>query len=65
MPLIQVTLWRGRTDEVKAQLIANLTKATVQTLNIPDDHAWVILYDVGREDRGVGGVPASKKEWGY
>lgn len=65
MPLIQVTLWRGRDEHVKTQLIQNVTKATAETLGVPQDHIRVILYEVGREDWGVGGTPASKLDWGY
>jgi 4-oxalocrotonate tautomerase len=65
MPLVQVTMWKGRNSEVKERLIQNLTSAVADTLEVPKEHVRIILYEVGREDWGVGGVPASKKEWGY
>ncbi len=65
MPLVQVTMWRGRTVDTKERLIQNLTTAVSESLNVPREHVRVILYEVGREDWGVGGQPASKKEWGY
>lgn len=58
-------MWQGRDPRKKAELIENLTRATSETLAIPTDHVRVILCEVGREDWGVGGVPASEKEWGY
>ncbi len=65
MPLVQVTMWKGRSPELKARLIQSLTQAVADTLEIPKEHVRVVLYEVGREDWGVGGVPASQKEWGY
>lgn len=63
--MLQLTMWKGRDAQKKAELIENLTRVTSEVLAIPTEHVRVILYEVGREDWGVGGVPASEREWGY
>lgn len=50
MPLLQLTMWKGRDAQKKAELIENLTRVTSEVLAIPTEHVRVILYEVGRED---------------
>jgi 4-oxalocrotonate tautomerase len=57
MPLIQVTLIEGRTDQAKAELIRTLTEAAVASLNAPRESVRVIVQEVPAAHWGVGGVP--------
>ena len=59
MPLIQVTLIEGRSDDAKTALIHGITEATVQAIGAPREAVRVILQEVPALHWGVGGVPKS------
>jgi len=59
MPLIQVTMVEGRTPEQKHALIANLTQAAVDALDVPVDRVRIAIYEVSGDDWGIGGKPYS------
>lgn len=58
MPIIQVNLMEGRTDEQKEALIAALTEATVQSLGAPRDSVRVLLNEMPKTHWGIGGKSA-------
>jgi 4-oxalocrotonate tautomerase len=60
MPIIDVTLIEGRTKEVKAALIHELTDAAERAVNVPRNAIRVILREVPPEHFGVAGVAKSK-----
>ena len=62
MPIVQITLFPGRTPEKKEELIKNVTNAIADTLQISKDHVHILLYDVPKENIGRGGIPLSKSE---
>lgn len=65
MPIVRIEMWEGREDEMKENLIKDVTEATAKSLEIPKDHVRVILFEVPRKHWGVGGVPTSKTDWRY
>lgn len=65
MPIVRIELWEGRSDEIKEELIKNTTNAVADALGIPPEHVRIILHDVARKHWGIGGVPASKMDFGY
>ena len=58
MPIIQVNLMEGRSDEQKEALIAALTDATVQSLGAPRDSVRVLLNEMPKSHWGIGGKSA-------
>jgi len=60
MPTVQISLLPGRTPEKKEQLIAKVTDAIVEALQIPKDRVHIILYEIPKENIAHGGVPLSK-----
>lgn len=56
MPIINVNLLAGRSNEVKAALIRRLTDAAVDTLDVPVEAVRVLLHEVPPEHWGAGGV---------
>lgn len=60
MPIINVQIWPGRSNEVKEKLIKGLTDITVQVMNVPPEAVSVIINEVEKTNWGVGGVPFSK-----
>lgn len=58
--LFRVLLISGRTEEVKAKLIAALDQASTQTLGIDSAQVRVVLFDVPSTDMGVAGGVSAK-----
>jgi 4-oxalocrotonate tautomerase len=61
MPLAQITLWEGRSEEKREELIQKVTDAIQETLDCPRQAVTVVLQEVPKADWGQGGVPASKR----
>ncbi|MCM2327491.1 MAG: 4-oxalocrotonate tautomerase [Lysobacter sp.] len=56
MPLIQVELFEGRTDDQKREYAKALTEASVRVLGIEPGAVDVIFREVRRSDWATGGV---------
>lgn len=59
MPLVQVTMVRGRTVEQKHALIASVSAAVADSLGTPIERVRVAIYEVGPDEWGIGGQPYS------
>jgi 4-oxalocrotonate tautomerase len=59
MPLIQVHLLKGRTDQQKRRLIQELTNVMVDVLGSDPVRVNVVVNEVDAENWGRGGVPLS------
>lgn len=57
MPFIDVTMIEGRSNTVKAELIAKLTQAAAETTGAPIETIRVVLREVPGHHWGVGGAP--------
>lgn len=60
MPLIHVEMLEGRSEEIKEQLIAELTDTTVSVLGVNRESIRVVLVDVPKSHWGIGGVTAKE-----
>lgn len=60
MPLVNIDLIEGRTNEQKKELISEISKC-FEKIGIPKDKVHVILNEVKKENWGFNGVPAT--EW--
>lgn len=60
MPLVQVYVWKGFSEEAKRELIKGITRVFAE-LKVPAEAVEVLIHEVSRENWGVGGVPASEK----
>ena len=56
MPIIQVQVLEGRSDEKIKELIAGITDTTVRTLEVNPEQVRVIIQIVSPKHWGVGGV---------
>lgn len=61
MPIINVQMWAGRTDDAKERLIKGITDATASALEIDAEAVTVILTEVEKKHWGAAGLPATKK----
>lgn len=57
MPLAQLYIGPGRSQEVKQQLIENVTRAMQDTLGPLQQPVWVVINEVPLSQWGVDGTP--------
>ena len=55
MALVTANLIHGRSDELKAALIAAVANAVEQSTGISTQNVRVVLYDIPNTDLGVAG----------
>jgi len=60
MPICQVYLLEGRTVEQKRKLIAKLTEAMCESVNVQPQAVRVILTEMPKEHFGIGGQSAGE-----
>lgn len=58
MPLVQVSMLEGRTEEQKSALIAAVTDAIMAAVGVPRDSVRVVIYDVPKTNWGIDGTSA-------
>ena len=64
MPIINIKLLKGRSDETLQSLAAALTEVTVQSLAAEPDRVRVILEEIDPKRWAVGGVLISDRRGG-
>ena len=62
MPVVNVAMYAGRTDQQKSDLAKAITKAISETAGIPDSATTIIFQDVEKTEWAVGGVMASEDQ---
>ncbi len=62
MPLVRIDMLAGRSREAKDALIANVTKAVVESVGCPVEAVTVILYEVDKADWARGGVSHAARQ---
>ncbi|PCD01114.1 2-hydroxymuconate tautomerase [Halopseudomonas pelagia] len=60
MPIAQLHILEGRTDEQKEILIREVSEAISRALDSPMPSIRVIISEMPRTHFGIGGEPASK-----
>lgn len=61
MPFVRIDMLEGRTPAQKESLVAAVTRALVEIAGAPEDHVWVVINEVKKENWAAGGVLLSKK----
>ncbi|MEE4463295.1 MULTISPECIES: tautomerase family protein [Azotobacter] len=61
MPIMQVYLIEGRSEEQKARLIDALTRATVDALDAPIESVRVVITEVPSSNFGIAGQTAKQR----
>ena len=62
MPVVNVAMYAGRTDQQKSDLAKAITKAISETAGIPDSATTIIFQDVEKTEWAVGVVMASEDQ---
>ena len=57
MPIIHVNIIEGRQKEKVTQLIENITKTTVETLDAPRESVRVLVTETPASHWGIAGKP--------
>lgn len=60
MPIAQINIMEGRTDEQKEQLIRNVTTAIMESLDAPEQTVRVLINEMPKTHFGIGGQSAHK-----
>ena len=60
MPIIQVNMMEGRSDEQKESLISELTQACVRALDAPQQSVRIMINEMPKQHFGIGGDSAKK-----
>jgi 4-oxalocrotonate tautomerase len=60
MPIMNVFLVEGRTDEQKAKLIAALTDAAIESIGAPRETVRVLITEMPNTQFGIGGKTAKE-----
>jgi 4-oxalocrotonate tautomerase len=60
LPIVNVALYAGRTDQQKADLAKAITTAISETAGVPDSATTIIFQDVEKASWSVGGEMMSE-----
>lgn len=60
MPIIDVTLVGGSTDEQREKFMEKVTEAAVESFEVPENIVRCIIRDVPKTHYSVAGVPKYK-----
>ena len=60
MPIIVAHILEGRSKELKADLIRNITEAVVATLHVQAEQVRVVINEMQKDQYGIGGKTAEE-----
>lgn len=63
MPIAQINIIEGRSDEQKEKLIKKVTQAIHEAIDAPEQNVRVIINEMPKQHFGIGGESV-KKRWG-
>ena len=62
VPIVQISLMRGRTEEQKSKAAAAITQILHEHLNSTPDHTYVVFQDVEPSNWAIAGKLLSEKK---
>jgi 4-oxalocrotonate tautomerase len=60
LPVVQVTVWAGISEENKKKMVEGITKV-IEEIGVPREAVTVIIYEVPKTDWASGGQLHSEK----
>ncbi|QKJ21688.1 2-hydroxymuconate tautomerase [Poseidonibacter lekithochrous] len=60
MPIAQINIIEGRSDEQKEKLIAKVTQAIHEAIDAPEANVRVIINEMPKQHFGIGGQSVKK-----
>lgn len=61
MPIIQINMMEGRSDQQKKRLVEQVTDAVVSAIDAPRENVRILIHELGPYDFAVAGVPAAER----
>lgn len=61
MPIVQIHLLEGRSEEKKRALVKKVTEAICETVDAPPEAVRIILSDMKKSDYSIAGTLISDK----
>jgi 4-oxalocrotonate tautomerase len=61
MPIVNIQILQGRTEETVKQLIHNVTETVSATLDSPKESIRVIVTEIPKSHWGIAGIPVSDR----
>ena len=61
MPIMQIHMIEGRTDEQKEAVIREVTEAMVRAVGTPKESVRVLINEMPKQHFGIGGESAKAK----
>lgn len=58
MPIVNIGIWEGRSEEQKEKMIQGVTKAVCDSIGCPPETVIVVIDDIKKENWGAGGKQA-------
>ncbi|MBI2210716.1 MAG: tautomerase family protein [Deltaproteobacteria bacterium] len=59
MPVVQVYMYKGRSKEVKKELVRRITKDFEEVAKVPPEALHILFNDVDKDDWGTRGTLVS------
>lgn len=56
MPIVEVSMTEGQSDDRKALLIRRITDAVMEAISAPEENVTVLIQEIPMREYGVGGV---------
>lgn len=60
MPIVNIQMMEGRTDEQKTALIREVTDAVMSSISAPEESIRVLINEIPKQHFGIGGLSADK-----
>ncbi len=60
MPVVQISMMEGRTDEQKTALIREVTDAVMSAISSPEENVRVLINEIPKKHFGIAGTPADQ-----
>jgi len=60
LPIVEIKMWAGRTEEQKERLVKEITEAVTRALGVEPEETQVIIIEIPKSNWGVSGRLASK-----
>ena len=58
MPFVQIKMWEGRTQQEKNNIIAKVTEAVAESMEVKPEWVTVLLQEYPKGNWGAGGEPS-------
>ncbi len=59
MPIIEVKMWKGLSEDDAEKIISGITKVFVE-MGIPEHAVGIVIHEIPKAHWGIAGKPASK-----